>query len=156
MFSILHRGGGHSQEGVMFSKLCSPNQVIEVRRPPSVSALLLAFQVSMRDWRMTFLPAFKMCVEEGAHNLVCSYNRFVKSRFQAARLKAEWPLRVTFAVIVDAETPLSASWHRSDGNTALTLTSAPVAVSMLPPQTKTSCFHQPFHRATPQSLLVFS
>ena len=25
---------------------------------------------------MTFLPAFKMCVEAGTYNLVCSYNRY--------------------------------------------------------------------------------
>ena len=32
-------------------------------------------QVTMRDWRMTFLPQFKACVEAGALSLMCSYNR---------------------------------------------------------------------------------
>uniref|UniRef100_A0A1X7UPQ3 Glycoside hydrolase family 3 N-terminal domain-containing protein n=1 Tax=Amphimedon queenslandica TaxID=400682 RepID=A0A1X7UPQ3_AMPQE len=31
--------------------------------------------VTMRDWRMTFLPQFKACVEAGALSLMCSYNR---------------------------------------------------------------------------------
>lgn len=31
----------------------------------------------MRDWRMTFLPQFKMCVEAGSYSLMCSYNRSV-------------------------------------------------------------------------------
>jgi len=33
-------------------------------------------QVSMRDWRMTFLPQFKMCVEAGTYSMMCSYNRY--------------------------------------------------------------------------------
>ncbi|KAK7480728.1 hypothetical protein BaRGS_00027989 [Batillaria attramentaria] len=32
-------------------------------------------EVSEFDWRMTFLPAFKRCVEAGTYNLMCSYNR---------------------------------------------------------------------------------
>ncbi|XP_070191062.1 uncharacterized protein [Littorina saxatilis] len=31
--------------------------------------------VSEEDWRMTFLPAFRTCVEAGTYNLMCSYNR---------------------------------------------------------------------------------
>ncbi|ELU13850.1 hypothetical protein CAPTEDRAFT_222124 [Capitella teleta] len=31
-------------------------------------------KVSVRDWRMTFLPQFKMCIEAGTHSLMCSYN----------------------------------------------------------------------------------
>ncbi|XP_025097185.1 probable beta-D-xylosidase 2 [Pomacea canaliculata] len=31
-------------------------------------------QVSDRDWRSTFLPAFKACVEAGTYSLMCSYN----------------------------------------------------------------------------------
>ncbi|XP_050393626.1 uncharacterized protein LOC126811774 [Patella vulgata] len=31
--------------------------------------------VSMRDWRTTFLPAFRYCVEAGTYNIMCSYNR---------------------------------------------------------------------------------
>ena len=29
----------------------------------------------MRDWRMTFLPQFRVCVEAGAWSIMCSYNR---------------------------------------------------------------------------------
>ncbi|ESO88943.1 hypothetical protein LOTGIDRAFT_154011 [Lottia gigantea] len=32
-------------------------------------------QVSIRDWRTTFLPAFRYCVEAGTYSLMCSYNR---------------------------------------------------------------------------------
>ncbi|KAK6170944.1 hypothetical protein SNE40_019222 [Patella caerulea] len=31
-------------------------------------------KVSMRDWRTTFLPAFRHCVEAGTYSLMCSYN----------------------------------------------------------------------------------
>jgi len=30
--------------------------------------------VSDQDWRMTFLPQFKACVEAGSWSLMCSYN----------------------------------------------------------------------------------
>ncbi|XP_070191048.1 uncharacterized protein [Littorina saxatilis] len=32
-------------------------------------------EVSEEDWRMTHLPAFRMCVQAGTYNLMCSYNR---------------------------------------------------------------------------------
>lgn len=32
-------------------------------------------EVLDRDWRMTFLPAFKACVEAGTYSLMCSYNK---------------------------------------------------------------------------------
>jgi beta-glucosidase len=31
-------------------------------------------KVSILDWRMTFLPQFKMCVEAGTYSLMCSFN----------------------------------------------------------------------------------
>ncbi|XP_050401329.2 uncharacterized protein LOC126818152 [Patella vulgata] len=31
-------------------------------------------QVSERDWRTTFLPAFRQCVKAGTYSLMCSYN----------------------------------------------------------------------------------
>jgi len=34
-------------------------------------------QVLDRDWRMTFLPAFKACVEAGTYSLMCSYNKYI-------------------------------------------------------------------------------
>ena len=37
----------------------------------------LSFQVSDRDWRMTFLPQFKACVKAGSWSLMCSYNRYI-------------------------------------------------------------------------------
>ena len=30
----------------------------------------------MRDWRMTFLPQFKACVDAGSWSLMCSFNRY--------------------------------------------------------------------------------
>ncbi|XP_067675775.1 uncharacterized protein [Haliotis asinina] len=32
--------------------------------------------VSVRDWRTTFLPAFRACVRAGTYNIMCSYNSF--------------------------------------------------------------------------------
>ncbi|XP_046325808.1 beta-D-xylosidase 1-like [Haliotis rufescens] len=32
--------------------------------------------VSVRDWRTTFLPAFRACVKAGTYNIMCSYNSF--------------------------------------------------------------------------------
>ncbi|KAJ8314665.1 hypothetical protein KUTeg_006815 [Tegillarca granosa] len=31
--------------------------------------------VSERDWRLTFLPAFKKCVEAGTYSIMCSFNK---------------------------------------------------------------------------------
>ncbi|BFZ18920.1 hypothetical protein BsWGS_21959 [Bradybaena similaris] len=40
-----------------------------------VSRFSFDAQVSDVDWRTTFLPAFKKCVEAGTFSLMCSYNR---------------------------------------------------------------------------------
>ncbi|XP_052810014.1 uncharacterized protein LOC128238290 isoform X5 [Mya arenaria] len=32
-------------------------------------------KVSERDWRLTFLPAFRTCVKAGTYSIMCSYNR---------------------------------------------------------------------------------
>ncbi|KAK7480750.1 hypothetical protein BaRGS_00028011 [Batillaria attramentaria] len=40
-----------------------------------VSRFSFDAQVSERDFRMTYLPAFKRCVEAGTFNLMCSYNK---------------------------------------------------------------------------------
>ncbi|ESO88944.1 hypothetical protein LOTGIDRAFT_228911, partial [Lottia gigantea] len=40
-----------------------------------VSRFSFDSQVSIRDWRTTFLPAFRYCVEAGTYSLMCSYNR---------------------------------------------------------------------------------
>lgn len=32
-------------------------------------------KVSVQDWRQTFLPQFRACVEAGTLSLMCSYNR---------------------------------------------------------------------------------
>ena len=40
-----------------------------------VSRFSFNAEVSTTDWRMTFLPAFKKCVEAGTYSLMCSYNR---------------------------------------------------------------------------------
>ncbi|PVD28391.1 hypothetical protein C0Q70_10978 [Pomacea canaliculata] len=44
--------------------------------PESIPVSRMSFNavVSERDWRMTFLPAFRMCVEAGTFSLMCSYN----------------------------------------------------------------------------------
>ncbi|XP_070191074.1 uncharacterized protein [Littorina saxatilis] len=40
-----------------------------------VSRFLFDARVSERDWRTTFLPAFRRCVEAGTYSLMCSYNK---------------------------------------------------------------------------------
>ncbi|XP_035826175.1 xylan 1,4-beta-xylosidase [Aplysia californica] len=39
-----------------------------------VTRFVFDAQVSDTDWRMTFLPAFKKCVEAGTYSIMCSYN----------------------------------------------------------------------------------
>ncbi|XP_046550190.1 probable beta-D-xylosidase 2 [Haliotis rubra] len=45
--------------------------------PDNIPAPRFSFdaEVSERDWRTTFLPAFRTCVKAGTYNLMCSYNR---------------------------------------------------------------------------------
>lgn len=38
-------------------------------------------QVSERDLRLTFLPAFKACVDAGTYSIMCSYNRYMFTAF---------------------------------------------------------------------------
>uniref|UniRef100_A0A2C9LMB7 Fibronectin type III-like domain-containing protein n=1 Tax=Biomphalaria glabrata TaxID=6526 RepID=A0A2C9LMB7_BIOGL len=44
--------------------------------PENIPVTSISFdaQVSERDWRMTYLPAFKACVAAGTDSLMCSYN----------------------------------------------------------------------------------
>lgn len=52
--------------------------------------------VSERDWRLTFLPAFRKCVEAGSYSLMCSYNRIngipacANSKLLTSILRNEW------------------------------------------------------------------
>ncbi|KAK6187931.1 hypothetical protein SNE40_005850 [Patella caerulea] len=45
--------------------------------PESIPVSRFGFdaEVSIRDWRTTFLPAFRSCVKAGTYNIMCSYNR---------------------------------------------------------------------------------
>nr|XP_011418650.2 xylan 1,4-beta-xylosidase [Crassostrea gigas] len=40
-----------------------------------VSRFSFDAKVSEKDWRLTFLPAFKRCVQAGSYSLMCSFNR---------------------------------------------------------------------------------
>ncbi|XP_062586657.1 uncharacterized protein LOC134248260 [Saccostrea cucullata] len=40
-----------------------------------VSRFSFDAKVSERNWRLTFLPAFKKCVQAGSYSLMCSFNR---------------------------------------------------------------------------------
>jgi len=44
--------------------------------PENIPASRFSFdaKISERDWRMTFLPAFRMCVEAGSYSVMCSFN----------------------------------------------------------------------------------
>ena len=52
--------------------------------------------VSDRDWRLTFLPAFRQCVEAGTYSLMCSYNSIngipacANSKLLTTILRDEW------------------------------------------------------------------
>jgi beta-glucosidase len=52
--------------------------------------------VSERDFRMTYLPAFKKCVEAGTYSLMCSYNKIngvpacANNRLLTSVLRDEW------------------------------------------------------------------
>ncbi|KAH9492173.1 putative beta-D-xylosidase 7 [Bulinus truncatus] len=52
--------------------------------------------VSERDWRMTFLPAFRQCVRAGTFSVMCSYNRIngipacANSKLLTDILRNEW------------------------------------------------------------------
>ncbi|KAH9492175.1 putative beta-D-xylosidase 2 [Bulinus truncatus] len=52
--------------------------------------------VSERDWRMTFLPAFRQCVRAGTYSVMCSYNRInrvpacANSKLLTDILRNEW------------------------------------------------------------------
>ncbi|XP_071137812.1 uncharacterized protein [Mytilus edulis] len=52
--------------------------------------------VSERDWRLTFLPAFKKCVDAGSYSLMCSYNSIngvpacANSKLLTSILRDEW------------------------------------------------------------------
>ncbi|XP_048240193.1 probable beta-D-xylosidase 2 isoform X3 [Haliotis rufescens] len=53
-------------------------------------------EVSERDWRTTFLPAFRTCVTAGTYSLMCSYNRIngvpacANKRLLTDILRTEW------------------------------------------------------------------
>ena len=38
---------------------------------------MLFQQVTEKDFRSTFLPAFAACVKAGSYSIMCSYNRLV-------------------------------------------------------------------------------
>ncbi|KAK7089741.1 uncharacterized protein [Littorina saxatilis] len=56
-------------------------------------------KVSEHDWRMTFLPAFRKCVEAGTYSLMCSYNSIngvpscANEKLLTDILRAEWKFK---------------------------------------------------------------
>ncbi|CAL1527276.1 unnamed protein product [Lymnaea stagnalis] len=66
--------------------------------PDNIPVTSISFdaQVSERDWRMTYLPAFKACVAAGTYSLMCSYNRIngvpacANKRLLTDVLRTEW------------------------------------------------------------------
>ena len=54
----------------------------------------MSLQVSMRDWRMTFLPAFKACVDQGSLSLMCSYNRYTHITHKTVNFLWAWTWRM--------------------------------------------------------------
>ncbi|XP_033741272.1 LOW QUALITY PROTEIN: probable beta-D-xylosidase 2 [Pecten maximus] len=64
-----------------------------------VSRFSFDAQVRERDWRLTFLPAFRRCVEAGTYSIMCSYNRLNgvpacgNKRLLTDILRKEWGFR---------------------------------------------------------------
>ncbi|KAL8575359.1 hypothetical protein ACOMHN_048652 [Nucella lapillus] len=66
--------------------------------PENIPTSRMSFdaKVSERDWRMTFLPAFRKCVEAGTYSLMCSYNSIngvpacANKRLLTDVLRKEW------------------------------------------------------------------
>ncbi|KAK7480737.1 hypothetical protein BaRGS_00027998 [Batillaria attramentaria] len=66
--------------------------------PDSIPVSRFSFnaEVSEADWRTTFLPAFRRCVEAGTYSLMCSYNRIngvpacANSELLTDVLRGEW------------------------------------------------------------------
>ncbi|XP_070573812.1 uncharacterized protein [Ptychodera flava] len=71
-----------------------------------VSRFSFDAKVSVRDWRMTFLPAFHECVKAGTYSVMCSYNRIngvpacANSELLTDILRKEW--NFTGYVVSDA------------------------------------------------------
>ncbi|XP_067675249.1 uncharacterized protein [Haliotis asinina] len=61
-----------------------------------VSRFSFDAKVSERDWRTTFLPAFRSCVKAGTYNLMCSFNKIngvpacVNKKLLTDILRNEW------------------------------------------------------------------
>lgn len=61
-----------------------------------VSRFSFDAQVSQRDWRLTFLPAFHECVKAGTYSIMCSYNSIngvpacTNSELLTDILRTEW------------------------------------------------------------------
>ncbi|XP_048769851.1 xylan 1,4-beta-xylosidase-like [Ostrea edulis] len=61
-----------------------------------VSRFSFDAKVSERDWRLTYLPAFKRCVQAGSYSLMCSFNRIngvpacANKRLLTDILRTEW------------------------------------------------------------------
>ncbi|XP_064594471.1 uncharacterized protein LOC135461355 [Liolophura sinensis] len=64
-----------------------------------VSRFSFDSKVSERDWRLTFLAQFRMCVEAGTYNLMCSYNSIngvpacANHKLLTEILREEWGFR---------------------------------------------------------------
>ncbi|XP_012939100.1 xylan 1,4-beta-xylosidase isoform X2 [Aplysia californica] len=64
-----------------------------------VSRFVFDAHVTERDWRMTFLPAFKKCVEAGTYSVMCSYNSVngvptcASKKLLTDILRTEWKFR---------------------------------------------------------------
>ncbi|XP_071112760.1 uncharacterized protein [Haliotis cracherodii] len=61
-----------------------------------VSRFSFDAKVSERDWRTTFLPAFRSCVKAGTYNVMCSFNKIngvpacVNKKLLTDILRTEW------------------------------------------------------------------
>ncbi|XP_052242270.1 uncharacterized protein LOC127852358 isoform X2 [Dreissena polymorpha] len=73
-------------------------------------------KVSERDWRLTFLPAFRACVKAGTYSLMCSYNSVngipacANHELLTKKLRAEWGFK-GYVISDEAALEIIVTWH---------------------------------------------
>ncbi|KAK3600408.1 hypothetical protein CHS0354_026641 [Potamilus streckersoni] len=97
--------------------------------PENIPASRFSFdaKVSERDWRLTFLPAFKSCVDAGTYSLMCSYNSIngipscANGKLLTDILRKEWGF-TGYVVSDQVAIENIISWHKYLNNSVDTVT----------------------------------
>ncbi|KAL3881457.1 hypothetical protein ACJMK2_027899 [Sinanodonta woodiana] len=97
--------------------------------PENIPESRLSFdaKVSERNWRLTFLPAFKSCVSAGTYSLMCSYNSIngipscANKKLLTDILRKEWGF-TGYVVSDQVAIENIISWHKYLNNSVDTVT----------------------------------